>query len=197
MAATTYARLLTVIGTARTTATRSMVSVLCVMRSRRVTVRAAFCHSRARRGNPCHYRTPSPSGAGAAATATFSGDTDGSDNWQALCDAVSDEGTSGNYPAWEWVNSYATENSLTGTTYANGWYIPTVAELCVLYRAVKAESSLINSALEALDGSRFNHATYLSSSQGSSETYWRVQFGGYLDTLFREADATVCAVRAF
>ena len=51
--------------------------------------------------------TPSESGSGKAATETFTGDLDGSDNWQALCEAVSDEGTSGNYPAWEWVNAYA------------------------------------------------------------------------------------------
>ncbi|MBQ8680501.1 MAG: hypothetical protein IJ530_12180 [Treponema sp.] len=140
--------------------------------------------------------TPSATLIGAVATATFTGDTDGSDNWQALCDAVSDEGISGNYPAWEWLNSYATANSITGT-YASGWYIPTAAELCVLYRAVKAESSLINAALEALDGSQFNTATYLSSSQDSSVTYWRVAFNNYLDTLFRDADVSVCAVRAF
>ena len=58
--------------------------------------------------------TPSESGSGGAATATFTGDTDGSDNWQALCKAVSDEETSGNYPAWEWVNAYATTANLTG-----------------------------------------------------------------------------------
>ncbi|MBQ9280968.1 MAG: hypothetical protein IJ207_02050 [Treponema sp.] len=81
--------------------------------------------------------------------------------------------------------------------YGSSWYIPTVAELCMLYRAVKVESSLINAALEALDGSRFNTATYFSSSQGDSVTYWRVKFDGYLGTLFRDADASVCAVRAF
>jgi len=131
------------------------------------------CHSRARRGNPCHYRTPSPSGAGAAATATFTGDTDGSDNWQALCDAVSDEGTSGNYPAWEWVNSYATANSITDT-YASGWYIPTVAELSMHYRAVIADSSLINAALGAIGGFKINVAAYWSSSAIGTSSAWRL-----------------------
>ena len=104
-----------------------------------------------------------------AATATFSGDLDGSNNWQALCDAVSDEETSGNYPAWEWVNAYATENSLEGS-YANGWYLPTVAELSMLYRA----KDTVNSALEKAGGTKIADAGYWSSSQFASygSTAW-------------------------
>ena len=131
-----------------------------------------------------------------AATATFTGDLDGSDNWQALCDAVSDEGTSGNYPAWEWVNAYATTASLTGD-YASGWYLPTVAELSMLYRV----KDIVNSALEKAGGTKIADAGYWSSSQDASFKYgaWYVWFGdGYLNPkLYKWSYGSVCGVRAF
>ena len=139
---------------------------------------------------------PSEWGSGKAATATFTGDTDGSDNWQALCDAVSDEGTSGNYPAWEWVNAYATENSLAGS-YANGWYLPTVAELSMLYRV----KDTVNSALEKAGGTKIADTGYWPSSQTASgiNLAWYVWFNdGDLDEGFKGYDnVSVCAVRAF
>ena len=139
--------------------------------------------------------TPSESGDGKAATATFTGDLDGSDNWTALCAAVNDEGTSGNYPAWEWVNAYATTANLTGE-YASGWYLPTVAELCMLYR-VKAT---VNAALEAAGGTKIVDNYYWSSSQSSSTNSkaWMVKFdnGKLIDT-YKGNKWYVCGVRAF
>ena len=141
--------------------------------------------------------TPSAEGEGAAATATFTGDTDGSDNWQALCDAVSDESTGGNYPAWEWVNTYATTAKLTGD-YESGWYLPTVAELSMLYRA----KDTVNAALEAAGGTEIADTGYWSSSQYASLSYsaWGVWFydgDGYLGTDLKTGTDSVCAVRAF
>ena len=133
-----------------------------------------------------------------AATAGFTDDTDGSDNWQDLCDAVSDEGTSGNYPAWEWVNAYATENSLAGS-YANGWYLPTVAELSMLYRA----KDTVNSALEKAGGTKIADDAdelYWSSSQHDYDMNgtWGVWFGnGNLGDVPRDYAFSVCTVRAF
>ena len=137
-----------------------------------------------------------PDGDEDAATATFSGDLDGSNNWQALCDAVSDEGTSGNYPAWEWVNAYATTANLTDD-YASGWYLPTVAELSMLYRV----KDTVNSALEKAGGTKIADAFYWSSSQCASDTNfaWVVWFNnGYLRSNFGKSnDLSVCTVRAF
>lgn len=130
-----------------------------------------------------------------AATATFTGDFDGSDNWKALCDAVSDEGTSGNYPAWEWVNAYATNNSLAGS-YANGWYLPTVAELSMLYRV----KDTVNSALEKAGGMKIADAYYWSSSQSASyiKYAWYVKFDNNNLSLNNKNYAlSVCTVRAF
>lgn len=142
--------------------------------------------------------TPSESGSGKAATATFTDDTDdtdGSDNWQALCAAVSDEGISGNYPAWEWVNAYATTANLTGD-YASGWYLPTVAELSMLYRA----KDTVNDALEAMGGTKIYNAEYWSSSQAASNnsSVWTVEFEyGYLNPSSKDNGSLVCTVRAF
>ena len=131
------------------------------------------------------------------ATAKFTGDLDGSDNWKALCDAVSDEDTSGNYPAWEWVNAYATTTANLTGDYASGWYLPTVAELSMLYR-VKAT---VNSALEAAGGTKIADIGCWSSSQYASlNNYaWVVWFDdGTLDYHPKGGyRGLVCAVRAF
>lgn len=51
----------------------------------------------------------------------FNKNADGSGNWKKLCDAVNDEDIAGNYPAWEYANSYG--NSLKGE-FSSGWYLP-------------------------------------------------------------------------
>lgn len=109
--------------------------------------------------------TPSDSGSGKAATATFTGDLDGSDNWAKVCaaDTTAQANAATNYPAFNWVNNYATTNFLTGD-YASGWYLPTVAELSMLYR-VKAT---VNAALEKAGGTKIADTAYWSSSQYSS-----------------------------
>ena len=140
--------------------------------------------------------TPSESEIGKAATATFTGDLDGSNNWQDLCEKVSDEGTRGNYPAWEWVNAYATENSLEGS-YANGWYLPTLAELCMLYRA----KDTVNAALEAAGGTKIADTGYWSSSLDSSNdnSAWYVYLGtnGNIFSTDKKRALSVCGVRNF
>ena len=110
--------------------------------------------------------TPSESGSGKAATATFTGDLDGSDNWAKVCaaDSTAQANAATNYLAFNWVNNYATTNSLTGD-YASGWYLPTVAELSMMYR-VKAT---VNAALEKAGGTQIaDTGFYWSSSQSSS-----------------------------
>lgn len=80
--------------------------------------------------------TPSKTGSGAASTATFTGDTDGSDNWEEIC-AVDPEGTQDaatNYPIFNFANTYGTTAGLTDTDYETGWYVPSIAELCEVYK---------------------------------------------------------------
>ena len=65
---------------------------------------------------------------------TFTGDLDGSDNWDYIC-SKDPEGTDTpeeieeNYPAFYFAEKYRETAGLTGTKYETGWYIPSVAEL--------------------------------------------------------------------
>lgn len=139
-----------------------------------------------------------------ALEADFDGDIDGSDNWQELSNVVSDVDPSEKYPAWEWVNSYATKYSLTGT-YANGWYLPSIAELCVLYQAIVSDSSVINKALEASGGTKISNDGYWSSSQNAGSSMeecavglsFKDGFVYYGQNCTKYIQYSVCAVRAF
>ena len=104
--------------------------------------------------------------AGAALTATFTGDTEGSDNWEEIC-AVDPEGTqdaANNYPAFNFANTYGATAGLTGTDYENGWYIPSIAELCEVYK----NKDVIQTSLTKASGFTFGSSKYWSSSQYTS-----------------------------
>lgn len=109
---------------------------------------------------------------GAASTATFTGDTDGSDNWAVIC-AVDPEGTQDaakNYPIFNFANNYGTTAGLIGTDYGTGWYVPSIAELCRVYQ----NKNVIQTSLTAASGFEFGSSTYWSSSQDeytNSESY--------------------------
>jgi hypothetical protein len=94
------------------------------------------------------------------------------------------------------VNAYATTASLTGD-YASGWYLPTVAELSMLYRA----KDPVNAALKAAGGTEIADTGYWSSSQFSSgmRYAWPVQFDdGSLSAYYgKSTKQSVCTVRAF
>ncbi len=103
--------------------------------------------------------TPVPDNSNAS-TATFTGDTDGSDNWAYIC-AIDTEGTTDaqtNYPAFDSVNKYATTVGLTGS-YASGWYIPSIAELCTIYN----NKEVINNALAEINAVKNNAAATITS----------------------------------
>ena len=146
--------------------------------------------------------TPSQTGFQDAQKATFTGDLDGSDNWAKICavDKTAAANAATNYPAFNWVNNYATTYSLTGN-YANGWYLPTVAELTMMYRA----KSTVNSALEKAGGTKIANTAYWSSSQSDSHiifawVVWLQDFrfsDGNLQAYYKDASRLVCAVRAF
>ena len=105
--------------------------------------------------------TPSETGSGALSTATFTGDTDGSDNWEEIC-AVDPEGTQDptNYPIFNFANTYGTTAELTGTDYENGWYVPSIAELCEVYK----KKDVIQTSLTKAGGFTFGSMLYWSSS---------------------------------
>src|SRR5574344_2531814 len=86
--------------------------------------------------------TPSTTGSGAASTATFTGDTYGGDNWDAMCvvDGTASANAAANYPAFNYANTY------TAANYTSGWYVPSISELCTLYRNKTAVSESLSKA---------------------------------------------------
>ncbi len=93
------------------------------------------------------------------------GDTEGSDNWAEIC-AVDPEGTADaatNYPAFYFANTYGTTAELTGTDYEKGWYVPSITELCEVYK----NKDVIQTSLTKASGFTFAY-WYWSSSQCTS-----------------------------
>ena len=101
--------------------------------------------------------------AGTALTATFTGDTYGSDNWAEICavDPTGTENVATNYPAFNFANTYGTTAGLTGTDYENGWYVPSIAELCEVYK----NKEVIQTSLTKASGFTIGTSSYWSSSQ--------------------------------
>ncbi|MCR5766839.1 MAG: InlB B-repeat-containing protein, partial [Treponema sp.] len=139
--------------------------------------------------------TPDRGGSNSASKATFTGVCDGSYNWAELCNAVSDEEISGNYPMWEWINAYAGNNQITGD-YASGWYIPSIAELCMIYRV----KSIVNAGIEKAGGTKIADDYYWSSSTLPLESYaYRLHFDPIIGIANGTTDreCSVCAIREF
>lgn len=141
--------------------------------------------------------TPSYGGSGAASTAIFTGDTDGSDNWDYIC-SVDPEGTTdpaANYPAFNYVLNYATTFSLP-EGYKDGWYMPSIAELAEIYK----NKEVVNSVLSTIGGTQIYSDFYWSSSQYSSYYIyaWLLDFSdGTLSYSNLYYNYFVCCVRAF
>ena len=154
--------------------------------------------------------TPSNSGSGAADTATFTGDTNGNDNWAYISsvDPACTAKAETYYPAFNYVNNYATTFGLTGA-YANGWYMPSLAELCYIYK----NKTVLNTVLDALtvvvqkgqdaqnvqDEIQLYNGSYWSSSQSDAgSNAWRVNFdNGNIYASSKSGSKYVCCVRAF
>ena len=144
--------------------------------------------------------TPSQDMWMAASNATFTGDTDGSDNWAYICskDSTGTADAKTNYPAFNWVNNYATTYGLTGT-YAEGWYMPSIAEICYLRRYLL----VINDVLDALGQTKLcgneDGFYYWSSSpvSGSGSAYYTDMHSDFISTFSQSSTFRVCCIRKF
>lgn len=135
----------------------------------------------------------------------FAGDLDGSDNWDMIC-ARDQKGTANaeeNYPAYNFVNTYAENYSLTGS-YASGWYMPSIQQLCIIYQnreAVNASLQKIYRMDPSASMSDLGTNWYWSSSQASAEDdyLWFVHFfNGYAGECPKNfTNLHVLAVRKF
>ena len=149
--------------------------------------------------------TPSVAGSGAAATAAFTGDEDGSDNWDYICSA-DPEGTANaavNYPAFDWVLKYNTAYQAQLGSARPLWYMPSIAELFELYKNKEA----VNESLLKIKGLNSAYADaslgtgwYWSSSQNSDYDgeAWLADFGsGNLNYFFKLGSSNVCCIAGF
>ena len=146
---------------------------------------------------------------GAAGAATFRGDTDGSDNWTYI-KSVEPAGTADaatNYPAFNWVNTYNTAYAAQLGTSHLAWYMPSVAELCGIYRTREKIDASFKAIHDLPDGGTYADVSFKSESYWSSsqlqdfnrDTYaWNVSFGtGYVTTDERYLDILTCAIADF
>ena len=146
----------------------------------------------------------SQTGSGAAQTATFTGDTDGSDNWEYIKqqDPVGAADAATNYPAFYWVNTYneTYKTQLNNKTFA--WYMPSLAELCGVYRnreAINESLAKIREQNSSYADSSLGTSGYWSSSQRSYTHYaWYVNFGNdYVGDYYKYHDSRVCCLAGF
>ena len=141
--------------------------------------------------------TPSQTGSGAALTATFTGDTEGSDNWAEICavDPIGTKNAATDYPAFNFANTYGATAGLTGTDYEKGWYVPSIAELCEVYK----NKDVIQTSLTKASGFIIGNRDYWSSSQSASYYYgaYRVGFGnGHVSNYYKSSNLYVFVLQA-
>lgn len=111
---------------------------------------------------------------GSAASWTFTSDSDldGSNNWEEICeiDSTASENAAENYPAFDWVNKYASSYSIDVNSEKN-WYMPTMAEHSMLYREKTTVNAVISLAGgNALTGQYWSSNQYNETSAGNGPT---------------------------
>ena len=150
---------------------------------------------------------------------TFGGDLDGSDNlsqigaYLARHGGKDDTADAQKYPAFHYAKDYAAQagSRVAGSPFADGWYLPTVAELFQIWKNREG----VNAASDLCGGDTFSRISVCwSSSQNENydryADYWffgMVELGkcfGHKDTDFNSysgddlaADNAHCAIRDF
>ena len=133
----------------------------------------------------------------------FTGDCDGSDNWNVIC-SEDPEGTdtadeiAENYPAFDFAVNYGTNQSYTGDL-ASGWYIPSISELKTAYD----NRSTIQTSLGKVSDFTIvmnNGDYYFSSSQWNNDKICACVVNSYTGSVadcLKYFPSYVLVVRAF
>ena len=143
---------------------------------------------------------------GSAGSLTFTGDKDGSDNFEHIGafltanNSTDDTATEANYPAFYYAKNYASQTGshVASTDYASDWYLPSIAELFQVWKSRET----VNAAIEACGGTKFILSYYYwSSSQYASYDSYAclLDFGSGDWNYYVKINGIsyVCAVRAF
>lgn len=139
------------------------------------------------------------------------GDRNGSDNLEQIGafleenGSTDDTGTDENYPAFYFGKNYkSVEGShVAGTDYEYGWYLPSIAELQMIYVNGKGTDKLfdINAVMTSIGGDTFKDETYKSSSDNSTPVYhYSLYLGtGNMNSSDKGTASTayICAIREF
>ena len=152
--------------------------------------------------------TPSKTGRGAALTATFTGDTDGSDNWTYIKSIDPEETAEAvvakNYPAFNWVAQYNTKYADKLNNKKFDWYMPSLAELCGVYKNRTAIDASLSKIHGLENGSGYADAKLADDWYWSSSDGWRVGFNdyytgynGYVQGLDKSTSSWICCVASF
>ncbi len=130
---------------------------------------------------------------------TTSGIIDGSNTWNEICkvDQGGTEDSVTNYPAFNYVLSYAETAGINETSYNEGWYLPTVYEL---YNYIYQNKVILNDSLTVTGGTKLANYYYWSSSQNAdnSNCAWYISFSiGTVYYTNKESDMYICCLRSF
>lgn len=121
---------------------------------------------------------------------------DGSSGWTILKTSCSDAANNpGNYPAWNFCLTYASESGLTDDL-ASGWYLPTDSELQTIFKS----KTTVNENLAKVGGTILKSSpNYWSSTQGSLATYACSidSSGTSYSSTYKTSNCNICSVRAF
>lgn len=135
------------------------------------------------RGTPLQWAPKGTAGYNINFTQTASGDfgegdLDGSDNWDIICkiDSNAQSTAATNYPAFNWVNTYASRYGITGM-YADGWYMPTISELITVFSSEVANK--IMDVFEKIDGSLSMFKNEREYQNENGEYYYLLENGVY------------------
>ena len=148
-----------------------------------------------------------PSG-GSEGAYTFetTADKNGSDNLSQIGTYLSsnsssdDTGTEANYPAFYFAKNYASSsgNISKNSTFAENWYLPSFAELVVLYNS----KSTVNGVLSLCEGTSFGSTGYWTSSQhttaaNASVLMFNMGIHTNSEKTTNSTNFTTCVIREF
>ena len=143
---------------------------------------------------------------------TFTGDKNGSDNLEQIgaflsaedsgtTDDTIGEGADKRYPAFYFAKNYSSTAKNLGTKFANGWYLPTFAEIFQIYANGKGENKVfdIEAAIEELDGDTFGDKSYRIATQYENCDFgvYIFDFDGSWGWYHKDCTQNVCAIREF